>query len=196
MCSGRYGTTFEAITTVVTMARRHTREEILEGALALALEEGLGQLTFGRVASRLGISDRMVVYYLPSKDDLVGEVLGALATRLMERLAPAFATPSADHLQLARRAWPLLAHPDADPVFALFFEANGSAAVGREPYRSIVGELVEGWVAWAATLVEGRPQRRRAEAEAAIALLDGLLLLRGVAGPEAADRAARRLGVA
>jgi hypothetical protein len=37
---------------------------------------------------------------------------------------------------------------------------------------------------------------QRAEAEAAVALIDGLLLLRLLAGPDAAASAARRLGVA
>jgi hypothetical protein len=43
--------------------------------------------------------------------------------------------------------------------------------------------------------LEGPPRRRRAEAEAAVAVLDGLLLLRQIAGPAAANRAAATLGV-
>jgi len=49
------------------MGYRHTKEEILEGALAVAFADGLSQLTYGRVARRLGISDRIVVYYFPSR---------------------------------------------------------------------------------------------------------------------------------
>ncbi len=40
------------------------------------------------------------------------------------------------------------------------------------------------------------PEYRRAEAETAVALLDGLLLLRQLAGPDAADRAAAVFGIA
>ena len=116
------------------MGYRHTKEEILDAALAAASEDGLSQLTFGRVAKRIGISDRTVVYYFPTKEDLVGEVLIALATRLQETLAPAFASPATDHIELLRNAWPILASTDADPVFALFFEAAGLAAAKREPY--------------------------------------------------------------
>jgi hypothetical protein len=78
-------------------------------------------------------------------------------------------------------------------VFALFFEAAGLAAAGNEPYRSLVPQLVDAWVAWAAELIEGTKVRRRAEAEAAIALIDGLLMFRQLAGPEAAHRAARKI---
>lgn len=178
------------------MGHKHSKAEILEGALAATFADGLSELTFGRLAKRLGISDRIVVYYFPTKDDLVGEVLFALGAELQTTLEPAFARAADDHRALVRAAWPILTRADADAVFALFFEAAGLAATGREPYRTLVPQLVDAWISWAATFVSGTPARRRAEAEAAIAMLDGLLLLRQLAGPDAADRAARRLGVA
>ncbi len=175
------------------MGHKHTKAEILAGALAAAFEDGLSQLTFGRLAKRLGISDRIVVYYFPTKDDLIGEVLYAMGAELQATLAPTFSTPAADHVGLLRTAWPLLARPETDPVFALFFEAGGLAATGREPFRTLVPQLVEAWIEWAAAFIRGTTTRRRAEAEAAIALLDGLLLLRQLAGPKIADRAAKRI---
>ena len=89
----------------------------------------------------------------------------------------------------------MLARPEIDPLFGLFFEANGLAAAGREPYQTVTRQLVAGWVDWAAGFVEGPAPTRRAEAEAAIALLDGLLLLRQLVSPAAANRAASLLGV-
>lgn len=178
------------------MGHKYTKDEILRGAHATAMADGLSQLTFGRVAKRLGISDRIVVYYFPSKDDLAREVLLAVGHQLQQTLAPAFAVPATDHLALVRVAWPLLARPETDPVFALFFEANGLAVSGREPYRSLVPQLVQGWVTWAASLIQGTAAERRIEAETAIAMIDGLLLLRLLGGARAAGRAARRLGVA
>ncbi len=178
------------------MGHKHTKEEILEGALAAAIDEGLSQLTFGRLAKRLGINDRIVVYYFPTKNDLITEVLTSMGVQLQGTLAEAFTEQAADHVALVGAAWPVLAQPDADPVFALFFEANGLAATGREPYATLVPALVEAWIEWAATFVDGTPTQRRTEAETAIALIDGLLLLRHLAGPDAADRAAARVGVA
>jgi len=182
------------ITTIKGMGHKHTKEEILKGALAAAFDDGFSQLTFGRVAKRLGISDRIVVYYFPSKDDLIAEVLGAMGAELQAALAPAFTAPADDHRHLLRVAWPALTASGSDPVFALFFEAGGLAAAGVEPYASIVPQMVEAWIEWAAAFVRGARAFRRAEAEAAIAMIDGLLLTRLLAGPELADRAARRLG--
>ena len=83
----------------------------------------------------------------------------------------------------------------ADRIFALFFEANGLAAVGRDPYRTLIPNLVGGWIAWAAEFIEGSDADRQTEAETAIAMIDGLLLLRLLAGPDAATRAASNLGI-
>jgi AcrR family transcriptional regulator len=177
------------------MGPKHTKEEILEGALVAALEDGLSQLTFGRLAKKLGINDRTIVYYFPAKDDLIGDVVTSMGVQLQTKLAEAFIEPAADHIELLRAAWPLLATPEADPIFALFFEANGLAAARREPYRTLVPMLVEVWIDWTTTFIKGTAKQRRTEAETAIAVLDGLLLLRQLAGPAAAQRASRRLGI-
>lgn len=153
-------------------------------------------MTFGRLAKRLGISDRVLVYYFPTKADLIGEVIVAMGLELQQSLANAFATPAADHVEVTRTAWPVLASPQNDRVFALFFEANGLAAVGREPYASLVPGLIAGWIDFAASLLAGTPAQRRAQAEGAIATIEGLILLRLLAGSEAANRAAKTLGIA
>ena len=176
-------------------SRKHSRDEILAAAVETAFDGGLSQLSFGRVARRLGIADRTVVYYFPTIGDLVASVVVSLGVELQSLLAPAFAEGATEPVELVRRAWPALAHPDVDPTFALFFEANGLAAAGRTPYDEIVPQLVEGWIDWAAGFFTGPDERRRTDAEAGIALLDGLLLLRQLAGSAAADRAADRLGV-
>ena len=178
------------------MGYRHTKQEILDGALAAALDDGLSQLTFGRVAKRLGINDRTVVYYFPTKDDLITEVVMSMGLQLQETLGAAFATPAANHLELARVAWPVLARDETDQIFALFFEANGLAATGRAPFATLVPQLIEAWIDWVMLFLAGSARERRAEAEAAIAVIDGLILLRLLAGPAAARRAAKRLGVA
>lgn len=183
------------ITTIKRVGHKHTKDAILQAALDAALDDGLSQLTFGRLANRLEISDRVLVYYFPTKADLIGEVIVAMGLELQESLASAFATPAADHAEMTRAAWPLLASPQNDRVFALFFEANGLAAVGREPYASLVPNLVAGWIDFVASLMSGTTSQRKAQAEAAIATIEGLILVRLLAGPKAANRAAKTLGI-
>ncbi|MEZ5115140.1 MAG: TetR/AcrR family transcriptional regulator [Candidatus Nanopelagicales bacterium] len=178
------------------MGYRHSREQLLDAATGLALDEGLGALTFGRVADRLGIADRTVVYYFPTKTALETAVVTALSVRLQALLHEAFGDEPQPVGVLARRAWPVLAHREADPVFSVFFQVVGRGAAGEEPYVELSASLVEGWVAWLEPLVaEPTREARRSAALALMAQLDGLLLIRLVGGARRANTAARRLGV-
>ena len=177
------------------MGHKHTKDEILAAALQTALHEGLARLTYGRVAHHAGASDRIVAYYFPTTADLAREVLTAVGGQLQGTLEGSLSGAVPDHVALLDAVWETLAQPSADPVFALYFQAAGLAAARREPFATHVPHLVEAWIAWAAEFLDGSPEHRRAEAEAAVAVIDGLLLLRQLAGPEAADRAARSLGV-
>lgn len=177
------------------MGHRHTKEEILDAAMTTALDTGLSQLTFGRVAKTAATSDRVVVYYFPTKDDLIGEVLFALGAQLQETLVAAPQLPATDHVTLMRMFWPAVTTPKADRVFALFFEANGLATVGREPYASLVPQFVTFWVSWAERFIDDTPEVAKVEAETAVAIVDGLLLLRLISGEDAANRVAVRLGI-
>ena len=172
---------------------KHSKAYLLEAAVEVARESGLRQLSFGRVAKHAGTNDRTVVYYFPTKEALVGDVVLALSRELEQRLSAVGGEQLPGHQDLLRTAWPVLAHPDADPVFALFYEASGLAAAGVQPYATIVPALISAWLGWAEARLHGSSEQRRAEAEATVALIDGLLLFRQLMGNEAADRAAARL---
>lgn len=173
------------------MGYRHSKTEILSAAVDAAFDEGMSRLTFGRLARRLGISDRIIVYYFPTKDEFIGEVLAVIGAHLREALGPVLELPVSDHRAFVGAVWPTLARTEVDPIFAVFFEASGLAAAGVEPYRTMAPLLVEEWVRWAEESLEGDVEHRRNEASAAIAVLDGLLLMRQLAGPDLADRSAR-----
>lgn len=113
------------------MGYRHSKEEMLGGAVAAVFEEGLSRLTFGVLARRLGISDRIVVYCLPSKDDLIGEVLAVIGTRLEQALVAAVKRPVADHVQLVRSVWPHLVvklRADCSDIAMVFWRQAGTSS--------------------------------------------------------------------
>jgi AcrR family transcriptional regulator len=175
---------------------RHSREEILASATEVALEIGVGALTFAKVGQRLGISDRTVVYYFPTKPALVTSVVETMGADLVGLLEAAFGDEPQTPDELVRRAWPVLTTPAADRLFALYFEIVGLATTGEEPYATLARALVAGWAAWLTPRVRGSTAEiRRRRALAALARVDGLLLLRQVAGPEAAEAAARESGI-
>jgi AcrR family transcriptional regulator len=174
--------------------RRHSRDDILRAAVVTAMDDGLSSLTYGAVALRLGISDRMVVYYFPTKTDLSAAVLGELGRRLQEAIAMALDERPITFEDLLARTWPVLATPANDRVFALFFQIVGLASDGSELYRSTVRALVAAWADWLEPRIIAPPDcSRRDAALAAVARIDGLLLVRRVLGARAANQAARVL---
>ena len=120
------------------MGYRHSADEILDEAVEVAVANGLAELTFAKVAAGLGISDRMVVYYFPTKLDLVAGVATRLGAELQQLLAKAFGDERRSPDDLLALAWPVLASRRGDRVFALFFEMIGFASAGQEPYPQMV----------------------------------------------------------
>jgi len=179
------------------MGYRHSPDEILEAAVGLALESGLGALTFGGVGRRLSISDRTVVYYFPTKTDLLSAVVAALVRDTEALLEEAFGSSPLSPQEIVQRAWPVLANRSADPVFRLFFELVGLASTGQHPYVGLAAGVAAGWVTWLEPRMLGeRAEVRRCRALATVAQIEGLLLVRQMLGPEDGDAAAREAGVA
>ena len=179
------------------MGYRHSADEILDEAVEVAVANGLAELTFAKVAAGLGISDRMVVYYFPTKLDLVAGVATRLGAELQQLLAKAFGDERRSPDDLLALAWPVLASRRGDRVFALFFEMIGFASAGQEPYPQMVRSLMEAWRDWLAERVVGeRTDVRRRRALSVMARIDGLLMIRRTMGNDAASLAAREMGIA
>lgn len=172
----------------------HSRQQLLDAAVVHVREEGFGALTFGRLARRVGVPDRTVVYYFPTKLVLVTAVLEELAASLESLLQAAFGPDVLPADDLLDRAWPVLTTDVADETFRLFFEVAGLAVARRTPYRQAAEGLLTRWAAWLGPKLAVEPHAQRSAAEALLARLDGLLLLRQLV-PEAAERA-RRHGTA
>ena len=111
---------------------RHQREDLLAAAVEVARADGLGALTFGRVARHVGTNDRTVVYYFPTKADLIGAVLVTLGAQLQDLLAqlpkPTANVVGVNFQDLTTEALTLGFDVDVGPLFATPEEVARQAA--------------------------------------------------------------------
>lgn len=164
--------------------------------MEIVLTEGVSALSFGRVAKELEISDRMVVYYFPTKADLVTAAVFAIGVELQLMLEKAFGSEPLDANELMRRGWPVLSLKKAQPMFNGFFEVIGLASAGQSPYAELAPVLLNGWIDWLAERVKAPTKIRKREVAASIvAQIDGLLMIRRISGAQIAHAAARELGI-
>jgi AcrR family transcriptional regulator len=106
-------------------SERGRRAELLAGATAWAVENGLAGLSLRPLARALGTSDRMLVYYFGSKDELVAAIAAQAADALgaaMPAIDPA--RPPASAAAWLDESWALLGDPAVRPALALLFELD------------------------------------------------------------------------
>jgi AcrR family transcriptional regulator len=170
--------------------RPEQRDALLAGAVEHVLRHGVATLSLRPLAAALGTSDRMLLYWFGSRDRLLTAVLDAVGTQLQAGLRavlpPAPVTPAV----LLASVRQVLDAPEVEGHLRLYVEVSGLATRGREPFRTAVGEVARGWLAWIAQLLDVPDDEREAAAAGVLTVVDGLLLVRFVAGRDTAARAA------
>ncbi len=178
------------------MGYKYDRDEILAAAVEAVRDDGLSQLTFGRLAKRIGINDRSIVYYFPTKADLISGTIIAIGAGLQDVLAEAFGDEPLPAEELMRRAWPSMADDANLHVFRAFFELVGLSGAGIEPFATLAPMVITAWADWVEQrVVPGPGVSARDETYRVLAVLDGLLIVRLQLGADAAEGAARAAGL-
>lgn len=144
----------------------------------MLLERGVSGLSFASVGDTLGIADRTVVYYFPTKAHLLQAAVEAGSTSLRELLSAAFGTDALPPADLIERAWPAISSDDARPWMRVYLELIGASARGDEPHRSLARSITESWIDWVAERVAAAtPADRRKAAQHVVAAIDGRLVI-------------------
>ena len=170
--------------------RPEQRAALLAGLVDHVLREGVSSLSLRPLAAAVGTSDRMLLYYFGTRDQLLVAVLGAVGEQLAERLAAALPAEPVPPAQLLDEVRTALGEPGVEAHLRLYVEISGLAARGREPFRTVAARVAEGWLGWVADRLDVPADERRRAAAGVLAVVDGLLLLRFVLAPDAAEDAA------
>jgi AcrR family transcriptional regulator len=155
------------------------RAEILERLADHMLAAGLAGSSLRPLAKAAGTSDRMLLYYFPTKEALVAATLERIAARqaaLLEARMDGQLLPVA---ALRRRLAETLFAPDLWPYMRLWLEVAAAAAGGDEQLRTVSERIARGFLAWGEAQLDLPPGlARTAEAARLLVTLEGMLLLK------------------
>lgn len=157
---------------------KYSRDQILNGAKSYVLQYGFLRLTYGRLGKELGMSDRAIVYYFPTRNDLIHAVVHSFSHDMSSTLDNVFGDTPLTKEEIIRRAKEALSTPEMIQLFRLYFEIIGLSVSQEEPYKPLLQSLSEGWVAWLESKLASSSQRvKREEALEIMAIIDGMYLV-------------------
>jgi AcrR family transcriptional regulator len=150
------------------------RDELLEGAYAYVLEQGLSTLSLRPLATAIGSSPRVLLFLFGSKSGLVRALLARARADELEALArirrETAGSPPAD---VARAVWSWLADERHRGLLRLWVEGYARSLVEPEgEWAGFARSTVEDWLALLADHERGRPERTLLLAVLRGALLD------------------------
>lgn len=153
------------------------RLQLLEAMSDHMLAAGLAGSSLRPLARAAGTSDRMLLYYFPTKEALIAATLAHIAQRMAGMLAA-----SVGHIRLPPDSLlPLLADltlaPRFRPYLGLFLEVASRAARGDVLCRTIGGQVAEGFLVWIEGQLDLPAEQRRAGALAILTEIEGRVVL-------------------
>jgi AcrR family transcriptional regulator len=121
------------------------RDELLDFIVDYVLKHGIADLSLRPLASAVGSSPRVLLYYFDSKEGLISAVIDRLRDR--QRVAfSALPHHPGSFAEAARGAWAVMSEPKNEPIFRLFLELYGLALQDRKRYARFLREAVEDWL--------------------------------------------------
>jgi AcrR family transcriptional regulator len=156
------------------------RAALLDAMADHMLSAGLAASSLRPLAKAAGTSDRMLLYYFPTKDALVEAVLAHVAQRQAELLAADMSGPLP--LETLRRVLAeRLFAPEIFPYMRLWLEVAAGAATGDPLLRRAGEAIARGFLAWGEAQLEGPPgPHRSAQAARLLVTLEGMLFLKSI----------------
>lgn len=153
------------------------RQEVLEQIADHILNVGLTGLSLRPLASAIGTSDRMLLYYFADKNELITEAVVHVTNRLMVRLQSELLQPE-PYAALLPKLYALFIQDDYRPFMRIWYELVAFAARNEEPFKSISCQIMDAFLEWVSVhLVVESEADRPARAALLLGTIEGFLLL-------------------
>jgi len=147
------------------------RAKLLDEVAEYILNNGLADLSLRPLATTIGTSPRMLLYFFGSKERLIAQALAHIRTReqLDFRRAVSRST-SADRRALLLREWESWSSPRREKYLRLFFEVYGLALQNRQRFPGFLEGAVGEWLPLVERAFAVVVARKRAQTLATFAL--------------------------
>lgn len=162
------------------------KKAAIEKISGYLLENGLNSTGIRALAQAAGTSDRMLIYYFGTKDELLNQVLGSIAAGVTVQLDALLGTDVRSADLLLEELTAVVSQPFFKPAIQLWFELVGLAVRGSEPYLANAKLFSDNWIQW----IESRIEAPTAEkATDLYAHLEGRLMIQLIQQPDALQSA-------
>ncbi len=158
-----------------TLATQLKRDEIVQRIAQHLVLNGFEDSGVRSLAASAGISDRMLMYYFETKEQLISQALLLLADKMtasLDELVPQ-SRVTAPHIIKA-----LTANRDRKDqqrgVLMLWFEIIGLAVRGGDPYRATANTILGKYEKWIASKL---PPDQKHRAREILAQVEGQIML-------------------
>ena len=118
------------------------RNEIVEAAASHLVAHGFQHSGLRAIARSVGISDRMIMYYFETKEDLISAALERIGESLANGMDDAVPLSNMTAGQVLNALSGALQAEEVRPIMQLWFEIIGMAMRGEEPYRQTAAILL------------------------------------------------------
>jgi AcrR family transcriptional regulator len=118
------------------------KREIVEAAASHLIEHGFQRSGLRAIAQSVGMSDRMIMYYFETKDDLVSAALEMIGEGLAAGMESAVPQGNATPSQILEALSQTMQSEEVQAIMRLWFEIIGLAMRGQEPYRKTAALLL------------------------------------------------------
>tara|TARA_R110001606_G_scaffold193076_1_gene340807 strand:- start:719 stop:1219 length:501 start_codon:yes stop_codon:yes gene_type:complete len=157
------------------MSKTLDKRQMIVGLLeAYILANGLTGIGIRELAKAAGTSDRMLLYYFETRDELIDAIFMSIANNMEVQLSLLLGEHKRTASVLLEELTMMGRSQEFMPSIRLWFELLGLAARGQEPYRSNATRIGRNWLRW----IEGKLEKRQVhQAEELFATLEGRFLL-------------------
>ncbi|MEE4282952.1 MAG: TetR/AcrR family transcriptional regulator [Pseudomonadales bacterium] len=154
--------------------KEHRQQDIVTAVAQHLVENGMHNSALRALAKSVGMSDRMLMYYFETKEELIAQALLQIAGGLVGALENALPRGQVSGQQILDALRLMGQDPAAHPGQKLWFEIIGLAMRNEGPYKTTAKQILDGMEDW----IKNRLGSKRAHlAPAILAQAEGEMMI-------------------